>query len=147
MRIAFILGAIASITISPQLLAQDDSVTIVSEPTEVEILAAQEKAEGVIDLVRANELEQAIRTFADGSELMKAKVQDINLLVSQANSLTTLYGPVSRCVLARFSSSSELQLTFDYVCQHQELLVQWQLRIDKLPRGWTITNLRFADAF
>ncbi|QYJ08413.1 hypothetical protein [Qipengyuania flava] len=127
--------------------AHDTTLDILSVPSEADFAAAQSIADERIRQIEAGKHEDAISDTVAASELLAAKTSEKNLLIGQARTSVELYGPVERCVLATREHFSALRITLNYVCQHEQLLLLWTLRVDNLPQGWTITNLKFTDSY
>lgn len=128
-------------------LAHDTPRDVLSVPSEAEIAAAQRIADNPIAKIEAGNHEEAIADVLAANPLLATKASEKNLLIGQARTATEVYGPVKRCVLESREPSSELRITFLYVCQHENMLLRWRLVTDHLAGGWNITNISFTDSF
>ena len=139
------LGALGAL-VGPAA-AQDDRRTDLSRPSEADIAAARAVADPVILLIEGGDTGGALASIKDGNPLWSEKTSEVNLLAAQAGSATELYGAVAQCVTASYRYDSSLRIDLSYVCQHERGLMSWRLTVDRLPRGWTISNVRFSDNF
>ena len=138
------LGLIIS---ASSVAAHDRTEELLSIPTTADYSAAQAVTAPVIRRIEAEDFDGAIALIAAGSEIFASKKAELNVLKGQAGSLTTIYGPVEKCILSSRDYVSELRIRLSYICQHSELLVQWTFSVDKVPRGWIVSNFRFQDQF
>jgi hypothetical protein len=144
---AFLAAGVLSVTLAGQAVAHETDVTRLTQPTSDDIANAKAVTDAFIAILESGDTERAIRQVAEGSRLISEKPQQINLLVSQANNAELLYGAIKKCVPSEYSYDSSLRIEFKYVCQHEESLLEWQLKLDNLPSGWTISNFSFSDTF
>lgn len=143
----FLAAGVLGLSLAGQALAHENETTRLTQPTSDDIANAKAVTDGFIAILESGDTERAIRQVAEGSRLFSEKPQQINLLVGQANNAELLYGTIKKCVASEYSYKSNLRVEFQYICQHEELLLQWTLKVDNLPSGWTISNFSFSDTF
>lgn len=143
----YLAAGVLGLSIAGQATAHDSDTQNLTQPTSDDIANAKAVTEDIMRILESGDTERAIRQIAAGSRLISEKPQQINLLVGQAKNAELLYGAIKRCVPSKYSYQSSLRVEFQYVCQHEESLLQWTLKVDNLPSGWTISNFSFNDTF
>ena len=118
-----------------------------SAPTPIDFGDVRKKTDALIAQLIADKGSAALREALTENALLAEKTSQINLLVSQYDSLTTTYGKPEQCVGLEQSYRSSLRITTSYVCQHRDLLVRWLFEVDRLPKGWTYSNISFKTEF
>ena len=136
-----------ALALATPVIANDLGEIRHSEPSEADFAAAKAVSDPIMQLVEAGKFEIAIAKIQESSPLLKQKQEDMDRVVSQAKTGIRLYGPIAQCILSSHSHTSALRIDLNYICQHEDLLLRWSLRVDKLPRGWSITNVSFTDSF
>ncbi|MDA1033624.1 MAG: hypothetical protein O3C52_09715 [Proteobacteria bacterium] len=144
---AFLAAGVLSVSLAGQAVAHETDVTRLTQPTSDDIANAKAVTDAFIAILESGDTERAIRQVAEGNRLISEKPQQVNLLFSQAKNAELLYGAIKKCVPSEYSYDSSLRIEFKYVCQHEESLLEWQLKLDNLPSGWTISNFSFSDTF
>lgn len=82
--------------------------------------------------------------FSD-SRLMASKSDQLQLLASQIDGATKVYGPLHQCYKTKSSAKPPVAVYREYVCQHQDFLVTWDLTFFKPKSGWLIAHIFFKD--
>ncbi len=140
-------AGLLSLVLATQAGAHETATTRLSEPGSDDIAAAKAVTDSFIETLEGGDTEAAIRQVAAKSKLFSEKQQQVNLVIAQAKNADLLYGKVQECVASKYTHESEFRLEFHYICQHEELLIEWTLKVDKLPSGWSISNFSFTDSF
>lgn len=143
----FILPGALCLTVASQVSAHESEVTRLTVPSSEDVANAKAVTDAFIKVLESGDAEGAIRQVAAGSRLFGEKTQQINVLVGRAKNANLIYGAIKKCVPSKYSFESSLRLEFHYICQYEELLLQWTLKVDNLPSGWTISNFSFSDSF
>ena len=118
-----------------------------SAPTPIDFGDARKKTDALIAQMIADKGAAALRAAFTENALLAEKTSQINLLVNQYETLTATYGKPEQCVGLEQSYLSSLRITTSYVCQHRDLLVRWLFEVDRLPKGWTYSNISFKTDF
>lgn len=118
-----------------------------SAPTPIDFGDVRKKTDALIADIIANKGTPTLRAALSENALLAEKTSQINLLVTQYESLVETYGKPEQCVGLEQSYRSSLRITTSYVCQHRDLLVRWLFEVDRLPKGWTYSNISFKTDF
>lgn len=118
-----------------------------SAPTPIDFADARKKTDALIAQFVADKGSAGLRTAFAENTLLAEKTSQINLVVTQYESLVATYGKPETCVGLEQSYLSSLRITTSYVCQHRDLLTRWVFEVDRLPKGWTYSNISFKTDF
>lgn len=146
-RIASLTVAAASLAIATPSLSQEVNRTFVSKPSDADIAAAMAVGGEFVSLVEAANFDGALDLVKGTNPIWAKKVAEVDALVNEAEAKQRMYGATKTCVASSYIYVSEFRIMMRYVCQHEKGLTRWRLTVDELPRGWTISNVRFTDTF
>lgn len=118
-----------------------------SAPTPVDFGDVRKKTDALIAEIVAGKADSALRAALSENSILAEKTGQINLMVTQYDSITTTYGKPEQCVWLEQSYLSSLRVTTSYVCQHRDLLIRWVFETDRLPKGWTYSQITFNSEF
>jgi hypothetical protein len=93
----------------------------------------------------AGEAPAAIEGFLGTSKLMAGKTVELTNLISQINTGSDIYGPISACVLVSKKGRGGIVEEQQYLCQHEHFITRWKLAFAKTSKGWIASNLYFDD--
>ena len=118
-----------------------------SAPTPVDFADVRKKTDALIEELIAGKASPALRAALSENAILAEKNSQINLLISQYESIAATYGKPEQCVGLEQSYLSSLRIATSYVCQHRDFLVRWQFETDRLPKGWTYSEITFNTEF
>ena len=132
---------------STAVSAHDDSVVVLSEPSDRDVATAKAKTDAVVELLVSGQVDRAIEAATSDSQLLKQKVAEVGLLADQTKAAFRAYGTIEQCEFWQRLNKSRFLLELTYICQHQSFILKWDFVVARLPKGWVITNLQFTDDF
>ncbi len=141
------LSTASALLLASPAYANNTTAERVAIPTDDDFAAAEKLVEPIIENLAAGYAENAVDLAFGNSPLMDAKSSQTKLLVQQVEGAIELYGQINQCALAERDSFSSLSIDLTYICQHENFLIMWDFRLHKLPRGWSIANMKFTDQF
>ena len=98
----------------------------------------------VTDL-KAGKFADLTRHFFGSSPLALSSAEKFGQLQAAIGHAVDSYGPVKSCELVDTVKRGTMVENRLYLCQHDQLVTRWQLRLMRTNRGWMGSNLTFDE--
>lgn len=95
--------------------------------------------------LKAGNYAATVNEFLGLSSMFDGKKQEMQYLISQIESTSTIYGRVSNCSLATVKTRAGIAQSRMYLCQHENFVTRWIVVVAKTSKGWAPVSLRFDD--
>ena len=138
--------AALSMALAVPAMAQGQ-VEELSAPTPVDFADVRKKTDALIAEIVAGKAPDALRAALGENPVVARQTSQISLVVSQYETVSAEYGKAEQCVGWKQDYTSSLRVTTSYICQHRDILILWEFATDRLPKGWTYSNVRFNADF
>lgn len=128
-------------------VAAQGTVEELSAPTPVDFADVRRKTDALIAELIAGTGPAALRAALSENPVVAKQSSQISLVISQYETVSAEYGKAEQCVGWKQDYTSSLRVTTSYICQHRDILILWEFATDRLPKGWTYSNVRFNADF